>query len=242
MASASVSHLLRLQAFFLLLSGYVLPQGQEVSAGSPFDAGSVVGCEVPQTSYCTGITYEVPSSIAWLTEVIEFEIRNTVDPEGLGDRGMCTAIFKETLCRKKFPRCSSEQNQVFFETSDNCEERLRSNCQPRLANSLVEVGRCNATQTSLRSGSCRTLSSYNQDGDLQHCNLLGRDMHVSDWMYEYVKQVDLELQQSFHKILGHQLECWQQYRNFLCGAVGDCVGDRVWLINTMDTCQSVIDW
>lgn len=69
------------------------------------DVGRVDSCERPRTSYCTEVEYEVPAAVSWLTEVIEYEIRNTVDPQDSeDDLGTCRDVLKETLCRKKFPR------------------------------------------------------------------------------------------------------------------------------------------
>lgn len=244
-ASGFTSYFLSL-VFFLRFS-YVLPQEQEISqqpVGSAFDVGPIAGCQVPLTTYCTDITYEVPASIAELTEFIEFELRNIVDPEdgqrdpGAGD---CRDVYKQTLCRNRFPRCSTQNNQVYFEASENCEERLRESCADR-ASSVIKLGYCNSTQLNLHSGSCQRLSSYDQAGELQHCNLLDRDILVSDWMYEHIRQVDLKLQQDFPLILSSQSECWERYRNFLCSAVGQCVGSRIQLINTQETCEAVLNW
>lgn len=227
---------------FLQLCSCV-PQQLEISQqpeGSPFDVGPQESCQVPQTTYCTDVTYQVPASIARLTEFIEFEIRNIVEPAD--DQSVpqdCIIVYKETLCHKKFPRCLSQLNQVYFETSVNCEERLRRSC-PNRVDSVIKLGYCNTTEFILHSGSCRSLSSSNE---LQHCNLLERDILVSDWMFEYIRQVDLNLQQEYPlRLLSSQSECWQRYRNFLCSAVGRCVGSRVQLVNTMETCEEVLTW
>ena len=221
---------------------YVLPQEQVIS-GEGFDVGPVESCRVPETAYCTEITYDVPAPIARLAEVIEFEIRNTVEsPDSVDDMGACRDILKETLCRKKFPRCSTQENQVYYENSVNCEERLRNNCIQRQADSLIKLGYCEGTQANLHSGSCRTLSSYDQNNELEHCNLLDSDILISDWMYSHIYQIDKQLQLSNLPLLRHQHNCWQLYTNFLCSAVGQCVGNRVQLINTQEMCEAVISW
>lgn len=234
---------------FLHMWSCVFPQEQEISqqpVGSPFDVGPIEGCQVPQTTYCTDITYEVPDSIAELTEFIEFELRNVVEPvDGQNDLGAGNCrddLYKQTLCRNKFPRCSTQQNQVYFEALENCEERLREGCADR-ASSVIKLGYCNSTQLNLHSGSCQRLSSYDQARELQHCNLLDRDILVSDWMYEHIRKVDLKLQEDFSfNYFSSQRECWQRYRNFLCSAVGQCVGSRIQLINTQETCEAVLNW
>lgn len=180
----------------LIFSSYVLPQEQVLSEAG-FDVGPVGSCKAPETAYCIEITYDVPAPIARLTEVIEFEIRNTVEPpDSVDDAGPCREILKETLCRKKFPRCSTQDNQVYYENPENCEERLSNNCNQRQAGSLIKLGYCESTQANLHSGSCRTLSSYDQDNELQHCNLLDSDIQISDWMYSHIYQVNQQLQQS----------------------------------------------
>lgn len=175
------------------------------------------------------------------------EIRSTVDGPG-DDQEQdqeCMEVYKEALCRKQFPRCSTQNNLVYFEAVDNCAERLRNHCPDIMADAVIKLEYCNSTQLNLHSGSCRTLSSYINDSNngLQQCNMLDRDILVSDWMYERIRQVDLKLQQEFGlSYLSAQQDCWEKYRNFQCGAVGECVGDRTLLINSLETCQAVLNW
>ena len=224
----------------------VLPQEQEVSSlrpeENPFDVGPINSCQVPQTTFCSMVTYEVPAPIAKLTDFIEMEIRSTVEDPADDQEEVqeCMEVYKETLCRKQFPRCSAQDNLVYFEAVENCEERLRNLC-PDVASAVIKLEYCSSTQLNLYSGSCRRLSSYNNT--LQHCNLLERDILVSDWMYERIRQVDLKLQQEFGlSYLSSQPDCWQKYRNFQCGAVGECVGDRTQLINSREACEAVLNW
>lgn len=205
--------------------------------GSPFDTGLLGDCEVPATNYCTGITYEVPAVFSRLTAFIEFEIKESVEVLE-EDHPTCVAAYKDTVCRKKFPRCSIERNQVYFERSENCEQRLRSECADQ-ANALIQSGFCNYTELNLDSGSCRSLSSRNHSNELHQCNLLEGDILVSDWMYEYIKQIDSVLNESFIRF---PTNCWQKYRIFLCSVSGHCVGNRIQLINTREMCQAVLNW
>ena len=227
---------------FLLVLGCVVPLEHELVsqaetlATSALDVGSTEACEVPTTNFC-GIDYEVPAPIASLAESIESEIRTTVDSD---DSEACRSVFKEALCRKRFPRCSTSTNQVFFEPLDNCVEELSNNCAEQ-ASSYIESGLCNSTLSALLSGSCRRLSEHDQASNfLQHCNQLERDIFVTDWMYEHIKQVDFQLQQA--TFLRSQKTCWQEYRNFQCSAMGECTGNRVHLINTQGICERVINW
>lgn len=232
---------------FLHLSCSVLPLQQDIFSqqpeGSQFNVGQIEDCLVPQTTYCTDITYQVPASIAWLTEFIEVEIRDIVDgPDGPDLGNACRDVYKETLCRNKFPSCSRQHNRVYFEVAENCKKRLRDNCAD-IASSVIKLGHCNSTELNLHSGSCRRLSSHDDANQLQHCNLLEGDIFVSDWMYEYIRRLDLKLQEDFStQILSFQPECWQQYRDFLCGAVGQCVGSSIQLINTQETCEAILNW
>jgi hypothetical protein len=241
-----------LASFLLLLAipDSVLPQEQEIVSQqpeeSPFDVGPVGDCRIPQTSYCMDVvTYEVPASIAELTSFIEFEIMGTAE-EMQDDQGpgSCKDVYKETLCRKKFPRCSTEQNQVYYEAVQNCEDRLRSSCDEAIVRLVIKLGYCNSTQFDLHSGqgSCRSLSSYNQTGELQHCNSLESNILISDWMYEYIRLVDLTLQNSLYLSGGAHQRCWLRYGNFLCGALGQCLGGRVQLLNTQEDCEAVLNW
>lgn len=229
-----------------LLSSYALPQEQDISSQpkNPFDAGAVSSCEVPETRYCADyVTYQVPSSIAWLAVIKDNKISNTIEPmeDDLSDSQCNIEILKETWCKKEFPRCSDsvESNQVLFEAPENCEERLRSsNCVQ--ADSIIKRGFCQSSQSTLHSGSCRTLSSHDQVGELQQCSALGEDVQVSDWMFHYISRVDMELRSGV--LVRQTQECWQLYRNFLCGAVGECVGERVRMINTQEMCQAILNW
>ena len=177
----------------LQLGSFVLPQNQHISSEPSGQTGFVIGrvdsCETPTTTYCDEVSYAVPSSIAWLTEVIEYEIRNKVEPEDAeGDLNLeCKDVLKETFCKKKFPRCSPGENRVFFETSENCTHRLQENCGRR-GESLIRAGLCNVVDAELRSETCLPLSEHGQV-QLQHCNLMERDTLVSDWMYQYIVQV-----------------------------------------------------
>ena len=219
----------------------VHPQEQRIisSRSTLFvDIGSIQQCAVADDiSYCSEyVTYEVPASIAWLANIIDSDIRSRVENPDLDD-GECREILKETYCKKRFPRCSMENSMVLFETSENCAERLQSSCPDR-ASSLIEVGYCNFTQAALNSGTCNALSGHE---DLQHCNMLENNHHVSNWMHQYVWQTDLELQQDF-RFLGTHLECWELYRDFMCSYIGRCVGQRVQLINNQEMCDSILNW
>ena len=72
--------------------------------------------------------------------------------------------------------------------------------------------------------------------------MLSRDLPVSDWMYQHIRQEDVELQRSFQGILSHQSSCWEKYRDFLCSVIGQCVDARVLLVNTREMCQAILDW
>ncbi len=216
---------------------YALSQGGLSQPASSLAIGSVQECTTiaDDINYCSEyVTYEVPASIAWLAEIIESDIRNRVETPDIGN---CREVLKETYCKKKFPRCSMENNMVVFERSANCTERLQRNCATQAA-SLIKVGFCNITQAPLDSGTCEALSGYT---DLQHCSLLGTGLHVSNWMYQYILQTDLELQRSF-QFLGNQMECWELYRGFICTSLGRCVGEQVHLTNTQEMCESVLNW
>lgn len=207
---------------------------------SSLDIGSVRECIfAEEINYCSEyVTYEVPSSIAWLANIIEAEIRNKVEGPDLGaDVEMCRETLKETYCRKRFPSCSSENNLVTFGRSENCVARMQMNCVD-LAGSIIKAGLCNITQAPLHDGSCRALSDHS---DLQHCNQLETDLHISNWMHRYVQLTDLELQQSA-QILGAQEQCWELYTTFTCSFLGHCAGERVLLTNTLEMCQSILDW
>ena len=234
----------------LRLSGQALPQDEQISSGpsTSYRSSNEVladSCKMPATSsssssvvYCSEVVnYTVPSPIARIAEFLDHEVMGTV--EAIEDASsVCKDVLKETYCKRKFPRCSSDQ--VLFEIPHNCAERLEDSCGD-LGRSLINDNFCaTEVQAPLRSGECRPLTSYDTKGSLQYCGRLEQSLHVSEWMYQYILQVDVELDREI--LLTSPTMCWERYQNFFCSAVGNCTGENVEQVNTVERCKSIPQW
>ena len=215
-----------------------MPQDQQIE-NDVFDAGEVGACMVPQTLYCSEIRHQVPASIARLAQIIEIEIRSAVEPDGGDISTGCKEIIKETLCKQRFPICSPVLSTVTFTSSDNCEERLRDSCSGSVFNQLIGKGFCNYSQSSFQAGSC----SRNFSDQLQHCNMLIHEgIQVTDWMHQYIRHLDMSLQDESYNTLRYNSVCWHKYTSYFCNFNGKCTGNRIHLINTYEICESLHDW
>ena len=209
------------------------------------DAGPVGSCELPaNSSSVCALDYIIPSSLARIAHIIEWEVEGTYQRTVEIYNAECGAEVRDIHCRLRFPRCSDDRETVIFTLSEaNCVDRLTSECPTVARDSFIESGLCAVNNRTVPIGDCRPLTEYSDTGvyQLQHCST-DADIRVTEWQYELLKNEDNKLSGS--SLMALYPPCATPYSKYLCQYVGRCSNDsqNILLRNTQEDCEDFVDW
>ncbi len=204
------------------------------------DLGRRDSCETPRLSFCAGlVNYKVPTSIARLSEYIEFLLEQ-YSPALSGNEMDCTEPARRALCRQVFPACSEEKNTVTFEPYTDCASRLMAGCSANTLENINSTVICSSRTFDLVGQPCRSLTSSDAQ-NLGRCTLplstIG-SMTVSDWMLHHIVVIG-----AFVVVdsLPDVRDCFATHWRYLC-SFGECYGDRIHTRISEEECNSVMNW
>lgn len=228
----------------------------------PFDGGEINSCvnvtlSEEDASVCR-ITYEVPSYVEAIATILISEVRGALANK---DRvaEMCLATLTEVLCTQKFPRCQKrESGDVLVEQvyTQNCDQRLRANCNDKDYNRIKRdnsfvCGFPNLTtdSTQVPDTPCMPVSSYGYNLQICHTVINVDNTMMTPWMFEHLKQKDalahFQLQDlTSRSLLTVDPTCTQRWAAYFCQYVGRCNrdGTRVEVVNTLEQCEELKTW
>lgn len=206
----------------------------------PF-AGSVTSCRMPNSSYC-GISYRVPDSIATLVHLIEGEIAGFIENYSVERDNACRALQKEILCAQKFPRCVDDSVQLT--STANCASKVREECGSD-ASTVLETRLCELEDETIRMDTCSPISDYKRGNNFSHCEVLGNEVRVTEWMFRLISYTDSLLEQSFNSatLLNHG-SCPTRYALYSCQLLGECTedGSKISIKSDYHSCESTVTW
>ena len=198
---------------------------------NPLDIGAVYSCVVPRSTACT-INYSVPESISYLVSIKDAFINGTLSQMATTETSECLDGVRRILCLEEYPQCDSNNRTVSVQLPENCTQLL-SSCSKN----------CDFSVRNVSLGNCKTIMNYAVESNHTFSELsseLLSTLHVTEWMFRYMKKVDAEV----HAVLQSQLftsfneECKNRYRIFKFGGIGQCwdQGNRIKLIVNQEDC------
>ena len=210
-----------------------------------FDLGQLRCCARPKYSdICPHISDYIPCTIANDIERREHRIEEAVadhDPS-LFDAN-CSDSIRDILCQQSFPTCvinPDGSHEVQLPARSTCEVKLEEACEIlRESKTLEEI--CSLyepTSTNYSVGNCSGSNVV-----LNHCTV---DWYLPAWLHQYVKQIDLELDNALTagQFTSEDRSCGDKVKNVRCKSVGRCwaQGDRLEHIISIETCNEALSW
>lgn len=207
-----------------------------------FDLGPLRCCRHRDSDVCPDIGEYIPCPFVKDMDSREETIRmRMMNYENVGSQyENCSRDLGEVLCEQNFPTCvinADGSHSVEFPAQDTCEQRMES-CPNFVRQIAIFQDIC-----SLYEPESTTYSVSNctvPEITLTHCNV---DWYLPEWGYQYLQQIDLELDNMRKdELRGLSDTCWQKVTDFQCRSVGRCwaQGYRLEHINSINTCHDLV--
>ena len=220
---------------------------QTVQEEHSFDLGPLRCCRHRDSDVCPDMSEYIPcpfvNEMEEREEIIRMRLENyDSNPSTNARYENCSRDLGEVLCEQNFPTCvinADGSHSVEFPAQDTCEQRMES-CP-----GFVRVIPVFQDICSLYEPESTTYSVSNctvPEITLTHCNV---DWYLPEWGYQYLQQIDLELDNMLNgELSGISDTCWQKVKDFHCRSVGRCwaQGDRLEQINSINTCHELSSW
>ena len=207
-----------------------------------FDLGPLRCCPRPKVSEtCPGMSNYIPCTIASEMERRENRISSQLGtfPSFVEN---CTESARKILCEQNFPTCEINpdgSHEVLLPSRNACEQKLEDTCSPWFPDELIEQT-CSLYEPTSANYSVRDCSAANIT--FNHCTV---DWYVPEWILQYVKQIDMELDIARSSSLEFlNKNCWEKLKAVRCKSVGRCwaLGDRLEHIISTETCNEALSW
>ena len=221
---------------------------QTVQEEHSFDLGPLRCCRHRDSDVCPDMNEYIPCPFVNEMDEREEIIRVTLEnydsnPSTNTLYENCSRDLGEVLCEQNFPTCvinADGSHSVEFPAQDTCEQRMVS-CPGFVRATSVFQDICSLYEPESTSYS---VSNCTAPGiTFTHCNDV--DWYLPEWGYQYLQQIDLELENMRKdELRGLNDICWQKVKDFHCRSVGRCwaQGDRLEHINSINTCNEVSSW
>ena len=129
-------------------------------------------------------------------------------------------------------------HKVLLPAGNTCKQSLQNVC---LVFSLPLIEQtCSLYEPTSANYSVRDCSAANIT--FNHCTV---DWYVPEWIQQYVKQIDMELDSArSSSLLSLNESCWEKFKEVRCKSVGRCwaEGTRLELIISNETCNEAFSW
>jgi len=133
---------------------------------------------------------------------------------------------------------SDGSHEVLLPSGNTCEQKLEDAC-PLFSDEVID-STCSLYESISANYSVGDCSATNIT--LNHCTV---DWYVPEWILQYVKQIDMELDAARKTTLEFLNEnCWEKFKAVRCKSVGRCwaLGDRLEHIISTETCNEALSW
>ena len=244
----TVTHRMEIHWWWVGLSFLVLrvPNTASVDTGleplHDFDLGPLRCCPRPRNSdICPEMNEYIPCTIASEIERRENRIDGVLATYPSFVEANCTATVRKILCEQNFPTCvinPDGSHEVLLPSGNACKQSLEDDCSIFPLSVIEEA--CSLYEP--------TSTNYSVDNcsapiiTLNHCTV---DWYVPEWILQYVKQIDIELDAARKSTLEFLNEnCWEKFKEVRCKSVGRCwaQGTRLELIISNETCDEALSW
>ena len=209
------------------------------------DGGPVDSCEIPVADVCNNtVNYSVPSSVAKIANVINALIGNIYEQalENTNYGEECAMALRDIHCAQNFPSCSEDEQTVTLSPAVDCAATLLV-CPQNVRKDIMDSGLCDLETTTTPLADCKPVIDYNYD--FQHCQEKP-GWYVTDWMHELMKHADKQLVVRLSPggiAASYGSDCNQPTADYQCQFMGRCwQNERVEIINTVQSCDPLLDW
>ena len=206
-----------------------------------FDLGPLQCCSRPKDSeICPEISNYIPCTVANDMESRETMISSTVATHPF--EANCSDSIREVLCEQNFPTCvinADGSHEVLLPARSTCKEKIGEACGSALKDVIeATCSLYEAASTNYSVGNCSASNIT-----LNHCTV---DWYLPEWIVQYVKKIDVELDNARTVGLLADLDdsCWEKLKQVRCKSVGRCwaLGDRLERIVSIETCNEALTW